>query len=359
MHIKVDFKNFKKVIQSIQITLQKENNILLTANKDTQNVFLEAGYNGIFIKRTVKTEVLESGSLSIDSTFLTGLRLVGEIELKKEKNDTLSFKCDKFSGKLKLNQEIASSGIEEEINTTLTLNKKDLLDAIKKVNFLETNTQEGINIKINPNYLSFGAFDRIKMALYKENSPIKEGIFDILVNPSVITKIIFHINENKINIGIDKAIIKVETSSFLCYFPTIQMEPENLEEWLEEVPIEDCLGTIAVITENLLETVKSAHSISGSAKNYDLKLLFKIKDNQMEIISESSYGKANALLNLLDSDIEKLSLVINSQHLKEMLELIKVGTLTIKIWNDYIILYCLDNKYTVVIPLISDNIDEY
>lgn len=360
MHINVDFNSFKKILQSIQIILKGENSVFISADKEKQQVIAEAGYNGVYIKRIIETEVLETGSLSIDSTFLTGLRITGVLDLQKINEDTLKFKCKSLTGNLKLNQTMFSSQIDEEIINNLVLDKKEFLNIIKKVNFLESNTQEGIHIKINNDYLMLSAFDRIKMALYEDKSLNKTTNFNILINPNIITKIISYINENKLNIGSQNAIVKIETPSFLCYFPTIQMEPEDIKGWLEEVDMTECQGTITTTTEYLLDTIKSIHSIAGSNKNYDLKLLFKITNKNIIIVTESEYGSAEALVTLLDSDIKELSLVINSQHLKEMLEHVKSGVLTIKIWEDYIILYCLDNKYTIVIPLISDNLsDQY
>ena len=129
----------------------------------------------------------------------------------------------------------------------------------------------------------------------------------------------------------------------------------DIEIRLKEIPQESCLGIVKTNVETILDAVKGASSISAvnGALTYETKLVCNINGKMLNIDVVTPQGSAKSDIILDESNVEKLSINLNSKYTIEILELIKTGFVTIQIWEDFIILRSFGDKCISVIPTIN------
>lgn len=355
MIFEVEAEALKKALSFVQ-TLIPEHDVLITADVQGQRIIIEAGNGGFYLQQIIPSRVSEEGSVAFNSPFITGLYLKGKTTFQQAADNKLYFSSEKLNGSIEVNQEanrIISIRPDSDIDTQTHVPKSMLINAINRVNF-PSSMQEGLRIKLDSN-ITTSATDQFRAALYKDPLGQAAANFDVLVKPAFVIKVLSKIEEAEVWFGIKDATIKIASPSFLCFCPSIQIEPQDIEAWLKELPQDECLGTIKTNVETILESVKGVSSISTTSgpTSYETKLICNIAANIFEINVVTAHGSAKSSITLDESNIENLTLHLSSKYTLEILELIKSGPVTIQFWEDYILVKSIGDKCISVIPTIN------
>lgn len=358
MKISINSAEIKHATAAVN-SLIEEHQILLYTDKQKDCLIMEAGQNGVFLKQKIPATIFAEGELVINSSYLSSLKLSESLDLTATTPTTLKFKSGKLSGTLETHQ--ASQVIKDQrplvtIDTPIHISKDILAKAIHRTNFSSglVQTQEGLRVKIDT-HIALSTTDQYRVALYKEEMPLKNEGIDFVIKPSTIALAVSKIKEPEVWIGLHKGTIKLASPTFEFYQPAIQTEPTDVEEWLKDLDPNDQLGEIVVDIKNLLNTIQEVTSICGSGSSVnDVRLKCKVTNKNMVIAVNTPHGNAETGLDLDESDISFQEFLLHNKYTLEMLSLIKEGTIKAAVYDSFIVLRALEGKCISVIPTMSD-----
>lgn len=355
MKVELESDTLKKALSFVQ-ALISEHDVVVTADQQNQRFIIEAGNSGFYLQQIIPAQVSEGGSVAFDSPVITGLYLKGKVVLNQITGGKLQFSSEKLNGSVEVNQDasrIMSIRPDSDIDTPTHVPKSMLINAVNRVNF-PSSMQEGLRIKLDSG-ITTSATDQFRAALYKD--PLGQAVesFDVLVKPTLITKLLSKIEEAEVWFGLKSATIKIASPSLICFCPSIQIEPQDIEAWISEIPQDECHGTIKTTVETILEAVKGVSSVSvvSGPTAYETKLVCTVTQNILTVDVITTRGSAKAAITLDESTIENLTINLSSRYTIEMLELIKTGPITMQIWEDYLIIHSLGDRCISVIPTIN------
>lgn len=355
MKLTISSEALKKALSIVQALLP-ESDVLVSANKDAQLFSIEAGHGGIYMYQSLPATVIEDGTSAFNSSYVTSLYISGDITLDKISDSRIKFTSDKLHGSIEVNQDasrIVALRPEEDFEASTIIPRKMLVQALAKTNFTST-MYDGVRIKLD-SHVKVEATDQYRLALCKDELPKKVQDFDALVNPTFIHKVFAKLTDQEVWFGLKDGCVKIATPTFVCFFPMIQTEPQDIETWISELPIETCKGTIETTAEQLLSAVLGASSISAASGNagYETRVRIRIEGNVLDSVVDSAHGSAESTIKLESSSVSKLAIGLSSKYTVEMLGLIKTGPLKIQFWDDYIVMHSNNGNCVHVIPVVT------
>jgi DNA polymerase III sliding clamp (beta) subunit (PCNA family) len=356
MRLVLSSESFKKSVSAAQ-SLISESQILLTANSKDGTLTIEAGHSGVYLKQVISAQVHENGSIVLNGSYVSSLRISGPVELSTGKDNKLYFKTNKLSGTVESHQDsgkITSQRPDDLIENQVSLSKDTISRGVSKTNFsaIMAATQEGLRVRITDK-LTVSTTDQWRLSLFKSSlPPIAKKELDFLIKPEILAAVIHKIEEPEVGFGIKDGIIKIASPSFEFYHPTIQTEPTDIEGWLNELDPNDRIGHIKTNAEELYDLIAGVGSIN-QIKTEDPKISCTIKNGKLQVKVETVQGSAKGEMELEGSSVDNYQLTLNCKQTLEMLALIKEGELTVHIYDAYIILFSGDEQCVSVVPTVT------
>lgn len=356
MHVTLSAEELKKALVLVQALVPDHLDVLVTAYKESQIFTIEAGHGGTYIFQSLPAKVVTDGRAVFNSPYFTSLYIRGEVTFAQESQGKIRFSSSKLKGSIEVNQDFARIEAlrpEEDFEISTTVPRKVLASALARTNF-SSSMQDGVRIKLGAN-VTVEATDQFRIATCKESLGKEVTPFDVVVNPVFITKVLSKLDEPEIWFGLKNGCIKIATPNFICFFPSIQIEPQDLEAWLAELDQSTCKGAIETTVEEFRDSVLGSSSISTASgtASYETKLRCRITGDVVETTVESPHGSAESVFTATSSTVEKLAINLSSKYTIEMLSLLKTGKLTLQFWDDFIVMFGCEGCCIHAIPVIN------
>jgi DNA polymerase III sliding clamp (beta) subunit (PCNA family) len=352
MKFSIKTDSLKKSLSAVQ-SLITENQILLTANDDTGYIIIEAGNNGIYLKQRIKAEVESGGFTVLNSTYLSSLKLGERVDLQKNGN-ALAFKSGKLSGRIETHQshqKIADQRPQEDIEAQTLVLREIITKGVKKSNFsaIIASAQEGLRVKLDTD-LTISNTDSYRLSLFKSKLPAPSKPIDFLIKPDILASVLSKMDEPEVWLGLKKGIIRIASPSFEFYHPVLQIEPTDVEGWVNDLDPKDKICEIQTKTQDLLGLITGVGSIAkgGSGEEVDLKC--SLVNNIFSVEVGAIHGSAKGDIVVEQSSADKHHFTLSYKHTTEMLSLINDGDIKIAFYDPYIILTSWDGTCLNLIP---------
>lgn len=357
MHLTLEADNFRNAMRTAAQLFGAEIDVLLTADDQAGRLYVEAGYQGVYMKASFAAEVHAPGSAVVPVQHVTQLKFTDKMELTLN-GPQLSFKAGRFKGALNVGAD--SSKIEsqrpiEEFKAKVALPAEVLKNAVSRANFGAAlpGTGQGLRIQAGED-LKVSTTDHYRATLFKEKLAVPQPNLDVLLKPSFVQTILGRLEDFEICVGSRKGTFLIKTDTIEVYHPVIQTEPEDIEAWLAEgIDYNARKCEITTQVEALSEAISEATSITASSNSFETHLNIMIKGNKMVIKVTADHGTAQSSLQLDESDAEKHVTKLSARYTFEILNLVKAGDLTVGFWDNFILLTANSGKFSATIPTIA------
>lgn len=355
--VEVDSKALKERLSLIcGIPGYTDHIVLLTAHSSGE-LAIEGASSGSYIKLTMPAKVTDPGEIFIDADYITSLQLKQDVKFEQD-GAKINFKSGRLRGSLDLAQ---TCGVEaarptKTVDTKVMLERSLLADALSRSDLVPSipDPAHGIRLVISPTQFKAMTNDQHRGTLFTRDLLIQQkDSIDFLIKPAVLGSVISRIGDTQIAIGEDKGIFVLLSSSAEFYYPSIQQaDPDDVEEFFNDLDHSACAGRIALNVSTFMDDVKSASSIV-SVLGFDTKLHLAFKEKQVAIMVTSPHGEATASHELAVAVDGEFKVKLSSKYLLEMLALAGCKVVELNVWDDKISLESTDG-YRSAMPVIVD-----
>lgn len=360
MHAILEALPFRDAMKTFAVLFEADIDVLVAADDDVGALVMEAGRGGVYVKQTLEANIQVEGEVVLNCTHFTQLRLSKDstLELKLEGN-RMSFKAGRLKGKIACSPEmedIESQRPIEEFDANISLPAGAFKNSVSRAAFTSAlpNVTHGVRIQAGDE-LKVSSTDHFRATFYREMLAIAQDEIDVLLKPSFIQTLLSRIDDLEVSIGAQRGIFKLTTETLEIYHPAIQLEPEDIEEWIKngiDYSARKCLITTTV--EGMTQVIDEASSIAVGSLGFDVHIDCLVKGKKLLVRVTADHGAAQSFMKLEDSDATEKHLVkLSSRYLLEMLRLIKAGDLKVGLWKDFVMLQSNADKFTALIPTIA------
>jgi DNA polymerase III sliding clamp (beta) subunit (PCNA family) len=346
-------------MKTFAVIFESDIDVLATADDDEGTLVVEAGRGGVYLKQTLEANIQVEGEVVLSCAHFTQLRFGKEATLEmKLDNNRLSFKAGRLKGKV-----VCSPGIDDiesqrplkEFDAEIALPAEVFKNSVSRATFTSAipNATHGVRIQAGEE-LKISTTDHYRATLYREELAVGQDDIDVILKPSFVQTLLSRVEDIEVAIGADRGMFKLTTDSLEIYHPVIQLEPEDIEEWIKEgidYSARKCLVTTTV--EDLTRVIDEASSIAGSL-GFDVRIECLVKGKKLLVRVNADHGTAQSHMKLQGSDAKEKHLTkLSSRYLLEMLRLVKAGDLNVGFWDDFVMLQANADKFTALIPTIA------
>jgi len=357
MKIELNSTKLKKSFQTIQ-TILGEQNVFISAGSD--KFYAEASNGAIYLKLIISdVTVKEAGFAAITSKYVTNLKLNESVKLEAQ-NNKLKFFSGNIKGSIDLNQDTSSINTfrpSKEIPVAVRLPKVVLDRAIQKTGLSNALVASNDGLRLHfDEYITATATDEFRATLYKDQLPFAVKNLSVIVNPSLIGQIVSKIDDPEIGVGVENDIVHIKSLSMDCYIPSIQIEIQDVEEWVSSIDQDTKICSVSTEVEKLHKLVVATSSIvTEKVTDSSVSLSLSIKGKELDMKVVSSHGEADATMTLDDvTGMEEHNVCLSNKYTTEMLHLLKSGKITIDFFENYVIVITEDGKSIYVMPVVAD-----
>lgn len=359
MEFKVNAHQFKEVMKTFALILNPECALYVKASSD-DHISVESGGRGIYIKALIEAEVNSHGEAGVGCDRFSNIRLKkGDTLHVKASDREMKFSSGSLQGKLMCKpteEDIVNMRPVEEFPAKIRVAADHLRHAVSSSTFVGAlpTSRNGIRIQA-ADKLKVSTTDQYRATLFREDlafTPV--GEIDVLLNPGFIQTALARIKTPELSLGLHNGTFQISSEVLTIYYPTIQMEPQDIEGWIDSgIDPEECRCTVKTTAEDFIQVIDEASSIRTGALGFDIHFDLLIKGTKMVSRVSTPHGDALSSIDLVESDSEKHVTKLSSRYMLEMLNLIKKGPITVKFWDNYLTISALDGTYTSVVPTIA------
>lgn len=329
----------------------------MTADEEEGELILEAGRGGVYIRSKLEANVQQPGTAVVDCAHLSQIKLGDKLSLESD-SKKMKFKSGRIKGEISCRanmEDIESQRPLEEFEADIALPAEVFKNAVSRATFTSAlpNTTHGVRLQAGED-LKVSATDQYRATLYHEQLAVGQDRIDILLKPSFIQTALSRMDDIQISIGAHKGIFKISTDAMEIYHPSIQLEPEDIEEWIKTgIDYESRQCLFATTAEQLTDVINEASSIVTGSLGFDTRIDCLIKGQKLMVRVNADHGQAQSSLKLESSDAEKVLIKLSSRYFLEMLRLVKAGDMEVGVWNDFVMLQSNSGKFTALIPTVA------
>lgn len=319
---------------------------------------IEAGLNSSYVCHTLKAEVSNKGKVVIPVQRLMGVPLTGSVTLEYRGGDSLKFKSGSFSGSIRQSGQaevIIANRPEKRFKTKTILPTEVFKNALSRVNFRSAlpGAQMGVRIQVDED-MTLSTTDQYRASIYKEELAIKQPPFDLLMQPDFLHGVVGRVRAPEMSIGEYRGVFHLSTDIMDVYHPSIQQEPEDIEDWLDngiDYSKRECRVTLAC--SQFAEKIREVSSIQLGSLSYDTYFDLLLKGQQAHLRCTADHGSTKSSFDLFRSDATKTLTRMSSRYTLEMLHLIRAGDADLSFWDDFILFEGNDGKFRGLIPAVA------
>lgn len=360
MKVQLNALAFLDAMKTFSIIFDGEIDVLVKADEDEGKLVLEAGRNGIYLKYRLDASIEAEGEVALSSTHFMQLRFAKDatVELTSD-GKRMDFKSGKLKGKIACRpaiDDIESQRPLFDIEAEIALPLEVFKNSVDRATFTSAlpNTMFGVRIQAGEQ-LKVSTTDHFRASLFKEKLAVPQDEIDVILKPSFIQTVLNRTRDDiEASIGAKKGIFKFETDTLELYHPTIQQDPEDIEDWIDnQIDYSARKALVETTVEDLVQVIDEASSISVGSLGFDVHIDMLVKGRKLMVRVAAEHGEAQSSLALGASDATKHVTKLSSRYLLEMLRLVKAGELELGFWNDFIMLRSDAGKFTALVPTVA------
>tara|TARA_R100001079_G_C4451472_1_gene153993 strand:+ start:5225 stop:6292 length:1068 start_codon:yes stop_codon:yes gene_type:complete len=355
MEVLIDAGDFKDAMKTFSVIFEGQIDVLMTTSEGC--VVLEAGRDGSYVKHLLEASVKTEGSVVVECARFTQIRMKKDSSLHlKTKGKELAFKAGPLQGKMGCKpkmDDIEHQRPLKEFTPKTRIPTQILTEAVKKTAFVSSlpGAMNGVRIQAKDR-LVISTTDHYRATLYVDDLVAPQEEIDVLLRSSFIQTLLSRIKEPEVSIGVQKGMFQLATELVTVYHPSIQSEPQDIQNWVEnEIDHDAKKCQVQTTIESLVEVIDEASSITDMSFDTHIEVL--IKENKMITRVTANHGSAHSSIDLDFSNAEKHLTRLSSKYILEMLKLAKSGGVTVSFWKNFVMLNANSSKFTALLPTIA------
>lgn len=346
MKFKVNKESFKKSIAYIS-GITTENVMLVSANDEKSMAVVEGAGQSVYVRVAMSAEVYAKGLVAVDGQHIGNAKYPSDVVVSYDNNKVMC-QSENFKFESPTQQ---NGGFVRALRPVVdnqvwvTIPRDVLMRAVQAsvFDFALKTSADGIVIKVKGDTLVMHAYDSTRASLYTTTLP-EQATADIKVvlAPKFFEALRKLPGADDISLGVNGGSLRVRTSTTLLAYPTLQVEPADVETSLKSlIDSSPVTGRCLVSSKRLTSGVATVASVvrGGIGLEDRIKVVIDPEASTLTLTMATDYGGITEVIPV--ESAEAAAFTLNAKYLMDFLPLMQ-GDVSLSVVDGRSVLFTSD-----------------
>ena len=368
MKITVNTRPLKDALRTIDMIFAKSQmkpaeGILAIITAEDGVMYIEASNQGLWVRsKLLLEEMEEAGKVAVNVTNLQKIKFSAKTTDLHKVGRRLNFRS-RIKGSLDIVQESQVEVSErEEIDIDFTISTTALIRGVKSTGFTPTNLEKHLSAKLVQEDEEFALMlnDSMRIALFKTDVDVENADkMEIVVPLGFLIAIANRADQTKLRVGSSETAIRVSTDFLEVYHPLKQEELPDVIAYLQMVEGSNKpKAKIAINCPAMVECMKNVSSIVSGSMDFQQRMRVTVDREAMTatLLMKSKIGEAEESfpVEFIEELDEDFKVELSTKFSMEFLNLIKLGTVTITVYEDQALFRSNEDDVTLMMAVFDE-----